>query len=100
MRVRNPLKFAKLLLAEQGWSEDRIEQTLFTAKDEHVRLAKKVPVHISYFTAWVDDDGELHGYRDIYGHDASVRVALKLDRQKVIASKAEDFEIGERGMQN
>jgi murein L,D-transpeptidase YcbB/YkuD len=100
MRVRNPLKFAKLLLAEQGWSEDRIEQTLFTAKDEHVRLAKKVPVHISYFTAWVDDDGELHGYRDIYGHDASVRVALKLERQKVIASKAEDFEIGERGMQN
>ncbi|NJM35274.1 MAG: L,D-transpeptidase family protein [Rhodomicrobium sp.] len=100
MRVRDPLKFAKLLLADQGWSEDRIERTLFTAKDEHVKLAKKVPVHISYFTAWVDDDGELHGYRDIYGHDASVRVALKLDRQKVIASKAEDFEIGERGMQN
>lgn len=100
MRVRNPLHFARLLLKDQGWSDDRIRQTLAVAKDQHIKLAKKVPVHISYFTAWVDNEGKLHGYRDVYGHDASVRVALKLDSQKVIASKQEEFEIGERGLQN
>lgn len=97
MRVRDPLKFAQVVL---GWSNDRIRTALETGTDQHVKLAKKLPVHISYFTAWVDADGKLHGYRDIYGHDASVRVALKLDTQKVLASKREDFEAGERGLQN
>ncbi len=97
MRVRNPLEFAKLLL---GWQDDRIQRTLGSATDEHVKLEKKVPVHVSYFTAWVDAEGKLHGYRDIYGHDASVRVALKLDASKLIAARQEQFDAGERGLQN
>jgi murein L,D-transpeptidase YcbB/YkuD len=100
MRVRNPLEFAKLLLADQGWSEARIRDTLEIASDQHVRLEKKVPVHISYFTAWVDDDGTLKGFWDIYGHDASVRVALKLDSREVVASTEENFDVGEGGLQN
>ena len=100
MRVRNPLNFAKLLLAEQGWSDSRIQQTLMTANDEHVKLEKKIPVHITYFTLWVDKDGKLQSYRDVYGYDASVRVALKIDSPKVIASKTEIFDAGERGLQN
>ncbi|WP_170937268.1 MULTISPECIES: L,D-transpeptidase family protein [Rhodomicrobium] len=98
MRVRNPLEFAKVLL---GWNDDRVRRTLDSATDEHVKLDKKLPVHVSYFTAWVDPaDGKLHGFRDVYGHDASVRVALKLDSPKVLASKRDDFEAGERGLQN
>jgi len=100
MRVRNPLEFAKLLLGGQGWSEARMRDTLEIANDQHVRLEKKVPVHISYFTAWVDDDGTLKGFRDIYGHDASVRIALKLDSRKVLASSEEDFDVGEGGLRN
>ncbi len=100
MRVRNPLEFARLLLADQGWSDVRIQRTLQTAHDQHVRLGKKVPIYITYFTAWVDDEGTMHGFRDIYGHDASVRVALKLDSRKMLASSREDFEIGEGGLQN
>lgn len=100
MRVRNPLEFARLLLADQGWSEERIRSTLQYSIDEHIPLKKKVPIYISYFTAWVDDDGTTHGYRDIYGYDASVRVALKLDSRKMLASSREDFEIGEGGLRN
>lgn len=100
MRVRNPLKLAKVLLTDQGWTDDRIERTLSVANDEHVKLTRKLPIHITYFTAWVDDSGELKGFRDVYGYDANVRVALKLDSQKILASKTEDFDVGERGMRN
>ncbi len=101
MRVRDPLKFAELLLEDQGWSRSRIDQTLYTAHDQHVKLESKLPVHISYFTAWVDDDGVIHGYQDVYGYDAEVRLALNLDtNRRYAASSEEEFEVGERGLQN
>lgn len=100
MRVRNPLEFAKLVLKDQGYGDGKIQDTLAVAHDMHVPLKKKIPVHISYFTAWVDDDGKLNGYQDVYGHDGSVRVAMKLDSRKMIANTDADFEVGEHGMQN
>jgi L,D-transpeptidase YcbB len=100
MRVRNPLDFAKLLLADQGWTDRRIQQTLATANDEQVKLEKKVPVYITYFTLWVDKDGKLQSYRDIYGYDSTVRVALKIDSAKQIAARGEEFDAGEGGLRN
>jgi len=100
MRVRNPLEFAKLLLRDQGWTEGRIQRALAAGNNQHVPLEAKLPVHVSYFTAWVEEDGTLKGYRDIYGHDSSVRVALNLDSRKVLASNEQDFDIGEHGLRN
>jgi murein L,D-transpeptidase YcbB/YkuD len=100
MRIRNPLEFAKLLLKDQGYNDARIEQTLAVVTDQHVPLKKKIPVHITYFTVWVDENGTLNGYQDVYGHDGNVRVAMKLDSRKVIATTDQDFEVGEHGMQN
>ncbi len=78
MRVRHPLKFAEVLLAKQGWSKRRISNTLEAAHDEHVRLQSKVPIHIQYFTLWVNSDGSVRRYGDVYGYDARVKRALKL----------------------
>jgi murein L,D-transpeptidase YcbB/YkuD len=101
MRVRNPLEFAKLLLADQGWSEERIQSTLETAHDQHVALEHKLPVHISYFTAWVDEDGDVLGYSDVYGYDKQVRIALDLEtNENRYAASEEEFEVGENGLQN
>lgn len=102
LRVRDPLKFAELLLADQGWSKSRIDRTLQTAYDQHVALEQKLQVHISYFTVWVGDDGDVRGFRDIYNFDRQVKVALNLDGKKRYASNEEqqDFDIGERGLQN
>jgi murein L,D-transpeptidase YcbB/YkuD len=41
-----------------------------------VHLTKPVPILIVYGTAIVQDDGEIHFYRDVYGHDASLKAAL------------------------
>jgi len=101
MRVRNPLQFAELLLSDQGWSRDRIDRTLVTAEDEHVPLEHKLPIHITYFTAWVDEDGQVLGYRDVYGYDRQVRLALHLDNaNNRIAANDEEFEVGENGLRN
>ena len=37
--------------------------------EKQVPLKKPIPVHIAYFTAWVDENGGLHFQPDIYGYD-------------------------------
>ena len=44
-----------------------------------VNLEEKIPVHITYFTAWVDESGVLQTRNDIYGHDKRVAKALGLN---------------------
>jgi murein L,D-transpeptidase YcbB/YkuD len=41
-----------------------------------VNLASPIPVLIVYQTAVVEEDGEVHFFRDIYGHDAALERAL------------------------
>jgi hypothetical protein len=33
-------------------------------------------VHITYFTLWVNDDGSVSTFGDLYGHDARIAAAL------------------------
>jgi hypothetical protein len=33
-------------------------------------------VHVTYFTAWVDDTGELRSRPDVYSHEKRIRLAL------------------------
>jgi L,D-transpeptidase YcbB len=80
MRVRDPMKFAELILAhDKGWDRARIEQYVSdrAADNQEVRLTQPVPVHITYFTAWVDQAGELKLVNDIYGHETRVHMGLE-----------------------
>ena len=36
----------------------------------------KIPVYIGYFTAWVDDDGAINFYKDIYARDEQLAAML------------------------
>jgi L,D-transpeptidase YcbB len=76
MRVRDPLKLAELVLAEdRGWTAGRVTAAVQRGpKDNQINLTTKVPVHMTYFTAWVDDDGKLRTFGDVYGHEN--RIAL------------------------
>ena len=64
MRVRDPLKLAELVLAEdRGWTAGRVTAAVRSGpKDNQINLTTKVPVHMTYFTAWVDDDGKLQNF--------------------------------------
>ena len=40
--------------------------------EQYVKLKRPVPVIITYYTAWVDDNGQLNFRDDIYDHDKTV----------------------------
>jgi murein L,D-transpeptidase YcbB/YkuD len=42
---------------------------MHSGNEKHVRMKAKIPVHIAYFTSWVDENGGLHFAPDIYGYD-------------------------------
>ena len=46
-----------------------IGEAMHSGVEKHVKLKKKIPVHLVYFTAWVDENGGLHFQPDIYGYD-------------------------------
>lgn len=92
VRVRNPQRFAEVILAEdKGWGPERIKSLLDTPQQNNmVQLTTRIPVHIVYFTAWVDDDGKLATYRDMYGHEEKVHLGLD-GKAHLIPKKKEDL---------
>lgn len=78
MRVRNPVRLAEVVLGEdKGWGSDQIGKLIKSGpQNNNIELDRKIPVHVTYFTAWVDDDGKLQSSRDIYGHEKRIQLAL------------------------
>lgn len=69
-RVDNPEKLAGLLLAESnGWSTAKAAQLAGSGKTTEVKLDKPIPVHMTYFTVVVDDQGEVKTFGDVYKLD-------------------------------
>ncbi|WP_345550684.1 L,D-transpeptidase family protein [Microbulbifer aestuariivivens] len=70
IRLEKPLEFARMMLLEQnGWQPQRAEQYLNSARTRAVTLKQPLPVYIAYWTAWVDEDGQLQFRPDIYQRD-------------------------------
>jgi L,D-transpeptidase YcbB len=78
MRVRNPQRLAEILLAEdKGWDAAKVDDLMQRGpQDNHVEIARPIPVHVTYFTAWVDEQGETKMAADIYGHEKRIEQAL------------------------
>ena len=75
MRVHEPRRLAEVLLAEdKAWPASKV-QSMFSSGGE-VSLAKHIPVHVTYMTARVDENGKLQTYGDFYGLDGRTAAAL------------------------
>ncbi len=70
VRVDDPFRFADAVLPD--WSEERLKK-LIGKGERTLRLPQKLPVHIAYFTTFVDDGGSLRRVHDLYGYDAPMR---------------------------
>jgi hypothetical protein len=42
-----------------------------------ITLDRKVPVHITYFTSWIDEQGTEQTAKDVYGHEKRIMQALQ-----------------------
>jgi murein L,D-transpeptidase YcbB/YkuD len=69
IRLKEPKKMAEYLLRHQPeWTSEKIDAAMHAGKEKVVRLKEPIPVFISYYTAWVDENG-LNFRDDIYKHD-------------------------------
>ncbi|WP_193162202.1 L,D-transpeptidase family protein [Microbulbifer hainanensis] len=70
IRLEKPLEFARMMLREQNnWSEHRVERALNSSRTRGIELKVPIPVYITYWTAWVDEEGLLQFRPDIYEQD-------------------------------
>jgi murein L,D-transpeptidase YcbB/YkuD len=78
LRLRNPMRMAEVVLAEdKGWSPEQVQASMRDGPaNNEIVIDKKIPMHIVYFTARVDDAGALRFYPDVYGHEKRVSLAL------------------------
>jgi murein L,D-transpeptidase YcbB/YkuD len=71
---------ANYLLADNNtWNAERIDSAMNSGKEKYVRVKQPVPVLITYYTAWVDENGKLQLREDIYDHDSNMAGKLFTD---------------------
>jgi murein L,D-transpeptidase YcbB/YkuD len=77
IRLEKPADLAAWVLRNNpGWNEERIRAAMKGAETQQVNLAQPIPVLIVYATVIVLEDGLVHFYDDIYGHDSALEKVL------------------------
>jgi murein L,D-transpeptidase YcbB/YkuD len=70
IRLAEPEKMAQYLLRnDPEWTPDKIAEAMNGGEEKYVKLKKAIPVIITYYTAWVNEEGLLNFRDDIYNHD-------------------------------
>src|SRR5438477_2552929 len=66
IRLEKPAELAQWVL---GWPADRVEQAMRNGPDDRsVKLPRKIPVYITYFTTYINN-GQLYFGNDLYNRD-------------------------------
>lgn len=52
-----------------GWSEQKVDAAMHKGKENTYNLKQKIPVYLTYFTAWADEKGNVIFFEDIYNRD-------------------------------
>lgn len=78
IRLEDSRELARWLLTERAdlMSNERMASTFSSGRETTIRLDRPLPVYLLYWTAWVDDDDQVHFRRDIYQRDQRLIEAL------------------------
>jgi murein L,D-transpeptidase YcbB/YkuD len=86
MRVQNPLTYAEkllsLVLPNEHYTEARLEK-MFGNSESNINFPTVIPVHLTYQSAFVDEEGKLQLREDVYGRDARMIALFKGSERKV-----------------
>jgi L,D-transpeptidase YcbB len=74
VRVENARELANRITSDAV--RQKIDEALEKPDEQRIELDSKVPVHIFYWTAWADEQGQLHFGQDVYDFDKAQRAAL------------------------
>ena len=70
IRVKEPEKLANYVLRNQPeWTAEKINEAMNSGEEKYVKVKNPIAVVVTYYTAWVDENGRLNFREDIYGHD-------------------------------
>jgi L,D-transpeptidase YcbB len=83
VRVENPRKFAEILL---GLTTEDVDTRIDSGDSTTLKVNDKIQVHLSYFTAWPDNDGKINYFGDAYERDKTLLNAFE-STQKVFAKR-------------
>jgi len=70
VRLERPHELLKYIITHYTntpW--EKAKEMYDSFKTHYITLTKRLPVHTSYFTTYIDDDGKLQVFKDIYGYD-------------------------------
>ena len=77
IRVSEPERLAVFLLEEPGkWDIAKVNELIKRGKKRVLRIRPPLPVHITYQTAWIDENDQIVFSRDFYGRDEKLYKAL------------------------
>lgn len=77
IRLQDPEKMAAYLLRNDAlWPPEKITEAMNSFKEQYVKVSKPVPVIITYFTAWADENGLLNFRDDVYEKDKEVSIKM------------------------
>lgn len=80
IRISDPVWMANYLLDDSSeWTPEKIEAAMNSGTEKTVKLKKSIPVIITYYTSWVDENKKLNFREDIYGLDQEVAVKMFSD---------------------
>jgi murein L,D-transpeptidase YcbB/YkuD len=76
--VEKPDELAAWALQDKPeWTLEKIRAAMQKGQDNfQVNLTKPIPVLILYGTAVAEEDGSIHFFDDLYGHDADLEKVL------------------------
>jgi alkanesulfonate monooxygenase SsuD/methylene tetrahydromethanopterin reductase-like flavin-dependent oxidoreductase (luciferase family) len=86
MRVQDPEKYAEVLLSlsqpEENFTVARI-RSLYGDQERTINLKQPIPVHVTYQTAFVDENGQLSVRHDLYGLDGATLKLMRGDERMI-----------------
>jgi len=78
VRLHDPQAMAAAVL---GKNKRQINASIAKGNNHKEVLKSKVPVYVSYFTAWAQEDGSVKYFADMYGRDAHLLKAFEKTKQ-------------------
>jgi len=80
MRVEDPLKYGEMLLSlalpNEKYTAEKL-RSMYGPSEININFPTTIPVHLTYQTAFVDDQGKLVIRDDVYGRDQRLLAVLK-----------------------
>lgn len=90
VRVDDPLGLATFLLQDDPtWTRERVDAVVKDGKTTYAKLARPIPLHIVYMTAWVDEQGVANFRKDVYKRDSAVAIPAAFGSPTLIAQEGD-----------